>query len=100
MRLNFIKASLSNTALFTLTCHHEEMCEINNKMEENLKNHWLSKISEIKKENRKFFEHVPVKLIKVPAKSQTEPWLHFYGIDCSLARISVVIFQILQDAKE
>ena len=76
------------------------MCEINNKMEENLKNHWLSKISEIKKENRKFFEHVPVKLIKVPAKSQAEPWLHFYGMDCSLARISVVIFQILQDAKE
>ena len=76
------------------------MCEINIKMEENLKNHWLSKISEIKKENRKFFEHVPVKRTNVPAKAQTEPWLHFYGMDCPLARISIVICQILQDAKK
>ena len=76
------------------------MCEINIKMEENLKNHWLSKISEIMKENRKFFEHVPVKHTQVPAKAQTEPWLHFYGMDCPLARISIVICQILQDAKK
>ena len=75
------------------------MCEINIKMEENLKNHWLSKISEIKKENRKFFEHVPVKRTNGPAKAQTEPWLHFYGMDCPFARISIVIYQILQVAK-
>ena len=75
------------------------MCEINNKMEENLKNYWLSKISEIKKENRKFFEHVPVKRIKVPAKAQTEPWLHLFGMDCPLARMSIVICKILRDAK-
>ena len=76
------------------------MCEINTKMEENLKNHWLSKISEIKKENRNFFGHVPIKRTKLHAKAQTEPWLHFFGMDCSLARISAVIYQILQDAKE
>ena len=76
------------------------MCEINIKMEENLKNHWLSKISEIKKENRKFFEHVPIKHTQVPAKAQTELWLHFYGMDCPLARVSIVTCQILQDAKK
>ena len=76
------------------------MCEINIKMEENLKNHWLSKISEIKKENRNFFEHVPVKRTNVLAKAETEAWLHFYGMDCPLARISIVICQILQDAKK
>ena len=76
------------------------MCEINIKMEENLKNHWLSKISEIKKENRQFFEPLPVKRTNVPAKAETEHWLHFYGMDCPLARISIVICQILQDAKK
>ena len=69
-------------------------------MEENLKNHWLSKISEIKKENRKFFENVPVKRTEVSATKQTEPWFHFFGTECNFARISLVIYKMLQDAKE
>ena len=69
-------------------------------MEENLKNHWLSKISEINKENRAFFENVPVRCNKTLTKTQTEPWLHFFGTDCSVSRISIVMYKILRDAKE
>ena len=69
-------------------------------MEENLKNYWLSKISEIKKENKKFFENVPVKRTAVPAKKEFEPWFHFFGAECNFSRISLVIYKMLQDAKE
>ena len=69
-------------------------------MEENLKNHWLAKISEIKKENRTFFDNVPVRCNGTLSKTETELWFHFFGTDCSFSRISIVLYKILQDAKE